>query len=110
MAFKKGQVANLNGRPKGVPDRRNAYRQFLEPRAPELMLKAVELALQGDTQALRLCLERLLPAIKAQDTPVALGAPLSGSVGEQGRVVLTAVGAGRVTPDEAATLMSALAA
>lgn len=42
-------------------------RDLLLPHAPALLAKAVELALNGDIQALRLCIERLLP--KAVPSP-----------------------------------------
>src|SRR5208282_4597521 len=67
--------------------------------------KAIQLALQGDLQALRLCLERLLPPCKerridlplpdvrtSQDTSAALS------------TVLAAVGDGRITPGEGQTV------
>ena len=70
--FTKGQSGNPRGRPKGIKDRRVKYRELLEPHASELVKKAVELALAGDTTSLRLCLERIVPSIKSQDEPVKL--------------------------------------
>ena len=55
--FIKGQVANPGGRPPGLPDRRTRYREIIEQRMPELLERCVSMALQGDIQALRLCLE-----------------------------------------------------
>lgn len=59
--FKKGQSGNPAGRPKGVQDRRTIYRDFLHAKAPELMQKCVDLAMEGDTHALRICLDRIMP-------------------------------------------------
>ncbi len=64
MRFKKGQSGNPNGRPLGCLNKRTQLAALLEPHAEALISKAVELALGGDTNALRLCIERLLP--KAQ--------------------------------------------
>lgn len=64
--FKPGESGNPQGRPKGVADKRVEMRKLLEPRANELINKAVELALNGDVQALRLCLERLVPKATGQ--------------------------------------------
>lgn len=110
MAFKKGQSGNPAGRPKGIADRRGQYREILEGHMPELVNKVIELAKAGDTQALKMCIERGLPAKKVTDDPVDLGRPLEGSAAEQGRVILMAVSEGRITPDQASTLMSAIQA
>ena len=82
-------------------------RELLEPHAEELVAKVVEIAKNGDTTALRICIDRLIPPIKARDEPVS--ASLSGSLGEQGRSVLDALATGTVTPDQAATMLTAIA-
>lgn len=65
MSFKKGQSGNPKGRPAGTKDKRRELRALLEPHAPALIEKAVQMALKGDTTALRLCLDRLLPPMRA---------------------------------------------
>lgn len=65
MAFVKGKSGNPAGRPKGASDRRTELRELLEPHAGALIKKAVEMALAGDTTAMKLCLERVLPAVKS---------------------------------------------
>jgi hypothetical protein len=82
---------------------------LLEPHAEELVQKVVELAKQGDTTALRICIDRLIPAVKAKDMPVDIGS-LEGALADQGRTVLGALSAGTITPDEANALMQAVAA
>jgi hypothetical protein len=110
MAFKKGQSGNPAGKPKGALSRRTLLAQQLETHMPELLAKVVELAKKGDTQALKICIDRGLPAKKVIDELVDLGKPLDGTAAEQGRIVLQAVGDGRITPDQAATLMTSIAA
>ena len=61
MQFKPGESGNPEGRPKGSLNRRTQLVRLLEPRAEELVNKMVELALGGDSNALRLCIERLIP-------------------------------------------------
>ena len=60
--FEPGQSGNPKGRPKGS---RNAVtimaEALLDGDAPAIMRKLVDKALDGDSAALRLCLERLLP-------------------------------------------------
>jgi len=107
--FSPGQSGNPAGRPRGVVDKRVALRSLLEPHAEKLVQKVVTLALKGNSAALRLCLERLVPALKTRDAPVDIGT-LSGPLTDQGRTILTALGEQRITPDEAASLMQAVAA
>ena len=97
--FKPGNA----GKPKGARHRVTlAVEALLDGEAERLTRKAVDMALAGDTTALRLCLERIAPPRKdapvtftlpqiigPQDVPKALGA------------VLDAVAAGDLTPLEA---------
>jgi hypothetical protein len=101
--FRKGQSGNPAGKPKGTRNRSTlAAELLLEGEAEALTRKAVELALAGDTTALRLCLERLMPPRK--DRPISLPLPeINGSSGAAHALgtVLAAVGAGHITPAEA---------
>ena len=72
--FKAGESGNPNGRPRGVPDKRNKLRSQLESAAPDLICKAVELATAGDVAALRICLDRVLPPLRPVDMPQAVQA------------------------------------
>lgn len=76
MAFKKGQSGNPTGRPKGSKDKRTAYRELLEPHAPALIEKAVSMALEGDTTAMKICLDRLLPTVKAIEVKAEMITPV----------------------------------
>jgi hypothetical protein len=101
--FQKGESGNPKGRPKGSRNRATlAVEELLEGEAEALTRKAVEMALSGDTTALRLCLERLapparerplfvdLPSIEGpQDLPKALAA------------LLALIGQGEITTSEA---------
>ena len=63
--FQPGQSGNPAGKPKGARNRATlAAEALLDGEATALTRKAIELALAGDSTALRLCLERLLPARK----------------------------------------------
>ncbi|WP_175783100.1 DUF5681 domain-containing protein [Burkholderia anthina] len=107
--FRKGQSGNPAGKPKGTRDKRTALRELLQPHAADLVKKAVELALAGDTTALRICIDRCIPAIKTKDQPISLKS-LSGSPAQMGEAVLRAMAAGEITPDEAAAVMQVVTA
>jgi hypothetical protein len=60
--FRPGQSGDPAGKPKGARNRATvAAEALLEGEAEMLTRKAIELGLSGDTTALRLCLERLMP-------------------------------------------------
>lgn len=63
--FSKGHSGNQAGKPKGARNKATLLAlELLGGESDALSRKAVELALAGDTTALRLCLERIVPAIK----------------------------------------------
>jgi hypothetical protein len=83
-------------------------RELLAPHAADLVAKVVQRALDGDTTALRICLDRLIPPVKAKDDPVTL--PLAaGSLADKGQAVLTALGEGTLPPDVASAILQAIA-
>jgi hypothetical protein len=107
--FKPGQSGNPSGRPKGARNRSTvAAEALLGGEAEALTRKAIELALAGDTTALRLCMERLVPPRK--DRTICLDLPAIGSADDANAAmgaVLAAVAAGSITPSEA-TAVAAL--
>ena len=74
--FEKGRSGNPRGRPLGSRNSATlAAEALLEGEAEKLTRKCIELAMDGDTVALRLCLERIYPARK--DRPVTFPLPRS---------------------------------
>jgi Family of unknown function (DUF5681) len=106
MTFKPGQSGNPDGRPKGARNRATiAAEQLLDGEADALTHKAIEMAKEGDTTALRLCIERILPARK--DRPVAFEMPRIETVADSVKAaaaIASAVADGELTPMEAAEL------
>jgi hypothetical protein len=87
-----------------------AAQALLDGEAEALTRKAVELALEGNIPALRLCLERLLPPRK--ERPLAVKLPVIEGVAELPRLtsaILAAVGRGEIEPGQAAALSSLVA-
>jgi len=110
MAFKKGESGNPNGRPKGS-GRTGKLVKLLEPHVPDLIEKAKELALEGDTTALRLCLERLYPAIKAKDETVEIAElDAESSLVEQGQAIINALSDGTLSTTQASSAMQSISA
>jgi hypothetical protein len=80
-----------------------AVEAILEGEAEGLSRKAVELALAGDTTALRLCLERLAPPAKSRRVSIDLPRlEVPGDLVLALAKVIEAMGAGELAPDEAA--------
>jgi hypothetical protein len=108
--FQKGRSGNPAGRQPGCRNRATiAAEVLLEGEAQALTRKAIELALAGDTTALRLCLERIVPQRKSR--AVAFDPPridrvedLAGAIGS----IFQEVAGGRLRLDEGATLVGML--
>jgi hypothetical protein len=100
------------GKPKGARSRATlAVEALLNGEAEMLTRTAIDKALEGDTVALRLCLERLAPPRK--DSPITIELPpitTAGDVVIASAAVLSAVGAGEISPDEAGRVMALLTA
>jgi hypothetical protein len=107
--FKPGQSGNPSGKPRGAKDKRTELRALLKPHAEALVQKVVEMALQGDKAALRLCLERLVAPIRSKDEPVCIPG-MKGTLSERAAKVTDGMAQGRITPHEGATILGALAA
>ena len=101
--FAKGQSGNPRGRPKGSRNATTiALETLLDGQATVLTQKAINLALAGDMTALRLCLDRILPARK--DRPVSFPLPPIETAQDAAATVssvLAAVAAGEITPADA---------
>jgi len=101
--FQAGQSGNPEGRPKGSRNKATlALESLLDGEAEALTRKAIELALGGDMPALRLCLDRILPA--RRDRPVTFEMPaINGAEDAKAAAaaLLAAVSSGSLTPSEA---------
>ncbi|WP_299436778.1 DUF5681 domain-containing protein [uncultured Rhodospira sp.] len=101
----KGRFAPGNpGRPRGARHKATlAVEAILDGEAEALTRRAIELAMEGDTTALRLCLERIAPPRK--DAPIRFDLPaIARATDAAGAMsaLLASVAAGDVTPQEAA--------
>lgn len=94
--WKPGQSGNPKGKPKGVGSVQK-LREEIGEQIPAIINQLLAAAKNGDVQAARLLLERVLPPLKAVEQASPLTLP-DGSLTEQGRAVLAAVGAGTNHP------------
>jgi len=100
-------AAGNPGKPKGTRHKATrAALALLDGETEVLTRKAVELALEGDTTALRLCLERIAPP--RRDAPVQFDLPRMKTARDAARAagaVLEAVANAELTPTEGAHIM-----
>lgn len=108
--FKPGQSGNPAGRAKGSRNKATlAMELLLDGKAEALAQKAVDLAMAGDTVALRLCLERVLPP--RRDRPIEFDMPPIESAHDAKTAMASIVAAtarGDITPSEARELSAVI--
>ena len=94
------------GKPAGARHRATrAAEALLDGQVEALTQKCVDLALEGDTTALRLCLERILPPRKGRTVKIDL--PLVQTPSDALRAssaIVDAVARGQLTPDDGGAL------
>ncbi|MBP6252008.1 MAG: hypothetical protein KA387_04595 [Rubrivivax sp.] len=105
-AWRAGQSGNPRGRRPGSGEVAK-LRAAIAEHVPTIIERLVAAALQGDTGAARLLLERVCPPLKATEEPAPLALP-DGTLTEQGRAVLGAVAAGTLAPGQGAALLGAI--
>lgn len=110
--FEKGKSGNPAGKPPGTRHKVSlAAEALLDGESEALTRKAIDLALAGDTTALRLCLERILPPRKSRKValelpPIEKAEDLMAAFG----AVVSAMADGELTLDEAALVVGLLEA
>ena len=100
-------TAENSGRPKGSRNKATiAIESLLRGQAEALTQTAVTKALEGDSVALRLCMERIAPAPKDQPVSFSL-AKMKNALdsSEAAGSVLSAVSEGELTSNEATSVM-----
>lgn len=104
--FQPGRSGNPAGKARGTRNRTTvALEVILQDEAESITRKAIELAQAGDTVALRLCMDRLIPVRK--DRPITFTLPeieTAADLTKATRALLEGVADGEITPSEAAEL------
>ena len=104
--FERGRSGNPAGRRTGSRNQTTmAAAALLAGESEALTRKAVELALVGDPTAMRLCIERVLPACRERAVKFALPPIESAAdIAAAMKAVTSALAEGAITPGEAATI------
>lgn len=105
--WKAGESGNPSGRKPGtgaVAKLRNSIAAHL----PEIIAQLVSKAAEGDTQAARLLLERVLPPMRATEQPVTLALSPDAGLTAQGVAIVQAVADGTLAPGQGAQLLTGL--
>ncbi|MDP1637534.1 MAG: DUF5681 domain-containing protein [Candidatus Nitrotoga sp.] len=105
--WKAGESGNPSGRKPGTGEVAK-LRDSIASHLPAIITQLVTKAKQGDSQAARLLLERVLPPIKPIEQPTMLILPNDGTLTAKAAAVLTAAAAGVLAPGQAAQLITAL--
>lgn len=111
--FTPGQSGNPAGKARGTINKRTQLAKLLEPHAADLINKAVELAKNGDVNALRLCIERLIP--KATNETISISLPdadftKAPALLALGAKIIRAITAQELTPEQGKTLAGVIEA
>ena len=110
--FKPGKSGNPKGRPPGAKGKATmTAKAILEGEAKALTLKAVEMALDGDSIAMRICLERIYPKpkesiIKARLPDIKQASEIPLAIAK----IFQMIGNGKLTIDQGKTLAGIAAA
>ena len=109
--FERGKSGNPQGRPKGARNQATVVAEaLLDGEANAITRKLIEKALEGDSTALRLCLERLLPPRKGRTVAFPLPTKI-GTAAEAvhaSSLVLKACAEGTLSPSEASEIIAVI--
>jgi hypothetical protein len=104
--WKPGESGNPRGRAPGTGEV-GRLREAIAGSLPKIIKRLQTAALAGDVAAARLLIERTIPPLKAMELAAPLQLP-DGTLADQGRAVVSAAGAGDLSPSQAAQLLAGL--
>lgn len=105
--WKKGESGNPCGRKPGT-GKVAKLRDSIATHIPDIISQMVNKAIEGDVQAARLLLERVIPPLKSMEQNVSLTFPENATLSEQGQTIIQSVANGVLTPDQGQALLSGL--
>lgn len=105
--WKKGESGNPNGRKPGTGQVAK-LRNSIATHIPEIITQMVSKAKEGDVQAARLLLERVMPPLKSMESNVSITFPENATLSEQGQTIIQSIADGTLTPGQGQALLSGL--
>ena len=108
--FAPGCSGNPSGRPRSKVTKAGVLRETLSPHMPTILQKLIDMALDGDIQACRILIDRVMPPLRPVEQAVELSLPADATLTAKGEAVLAAVSAGKIAPSQGVVLMAQLAA
>ena len=106
-------LSNPVGRPAGSKNKRTLIREALAETFDDgeqgFWLSVATMAKGGDTQAMAMLANRLVPALKPASDCVTLPGPLNGTSADMARQLMQMAGRGEIAPSTAQELISTLA-
>lgn len=107
MKWQSGQSGNPGGRKPGS-GKIDKLRAALTKELPEVLEALVAQAKAGDTGAIKLILERTVPALRPVDAVAPLNLLVDGGLADQGRAVMAALAVGHLPANQAAGILQGL--
>ncbi|WP_295624615.1 DUF5681 domain-containing protein [uncultured Nitrosomonas sp.] len=105
--WKSGESGNPKGRKPGTGEVAK-LRASIAKDVPDIIKQLVIKAKEGDAQAARLLLERVLPPMKPIEQHVEINLPENADLSTQGQAIFQAIGTGTLTPSQGNALLTSL--
>lgn len=105
--WKKGESGNPRGRSPGT-GKVAQLRENIAQHLPEIIEQLVIKAKEGDSQAARLLLERVIPPVKSMEQSVKISLPVDADLSTQGQSIMQAVADEILTPSQGSALLTSL--
>lgn len=108
MTWAKGVSGNPAGKAPGTESKITKLRNMIAARVPDIIDRLIESAINGDTQAAKLLIERALPAYRTESMPINLAITEKLNLVEIGNKIISAIGNGEMSPDQGTQLLLVL--
>ena len=105
--WKAGESGNPTGRKPGT-GKVAQLRENIAQHLPEIIDQLVTKAKEGDVQAARLLLERVIPQVKSMEQPVEISLPAGADLSTSGQSIIQAVANGSLMPSQGSALLTSL--
>lgn len=102
-----GESGNPHGRKPGT-GKVAQLREGIAHHLPEIIEQMVVKAKEGDVQAARLLLERVIPQVKPVEQSIQINLPANADLSTQGQSIIQAIADGALAPSPGSALLTSL--